>query len=254
MKILLIVNDGMRPDCIEGHRLTKCLKENGSYCMDGRTVMPSVTLPCHMSLFHSVDPSRHGIVTNTYMPQVRPIDGLFEVLEHSDKKCAILYNWEPIRDVARPGSIARSEFIHNRFYGLEDTNKYLCERAKEWLKDGDIDFAFLYLGWVDGAGHDFGWCSEGYMYALNTTCDLVYDLVRELGDKYTIIFTADHGGHERTHGTDLDEDMTIPVFFLGEPFEKVKKLEGVSIKDIAPTIASLMGAKIPMEWEGKVVG
>ena len=40
--------------------------------------MPSVTLPCHMSLFHSVDPDRHGITTNGYVPQVRPIKGMFD--------------------------------------------------------------------------------------------------------------------------------------------------------------------------------
>lgn len=51
----------------------------GSYSLRARTVMPSVTLPCHMSLFHSVDPGRHGILTNTYVPQARPRGGAVRV-------------------------------------------------------------------------------------------------------------------------------------------------------------------------------
>lgn len=59
MKVLLALLDGMRPDSITN-------------VPEAQTVFPSVTLPCHISLFHSVDPDRHGITTNTYTPQVRP--------------------------------------------------------------------------------------------------------------------------------------------------------------------------------------
>ena len=52
-------------------------------------------------------------------------------------------------------------------------------------------------------------------------------------------FTADHGGHDRTHGTDSPEDMTIPFIIKGKDFKAGEKLENVSIKDIAPTVAKL---------------
>ena len=72
-----------------------------------------------------------------------------------------------------------------------------------------------------------------------------------LSEDYTVIITADHGGHDRTHGTDLPEDMTIPLFIMGENFEPGTKLENVSILDIAPTIADVLGAPPDAEWEGK---
>ena len=62
--------------------------------------------------------------------------------------------------------------------------------------------------------------------------------------------TADHGGHGRDHGEDCPEDMTIPMFFYGRCFEKGKQLEGLNLMDLAPTIASLMGANLSREWEG----
>ena len=66
-----------------------------------------------------------------------------------------------------------------------------------------------------------------------------------------VIVTADHGGHDRTHGTPLPEDMTIPVVFCGPKFEKGKTLSGVSIKDIAPTVTALLGVEPDEDWEGK---
>jgi arylsulfatase A-like enzyme len=45
--------------------------------------------------------------------------------------------------------------------------------------------------------------------------------------------------------------MTIPTFFIGPRFTPGKKLEGVSILDLAPTIADVMGVPAADEWEGK---
>lgn len=253
MKVLLILSDGMRPDAVENHPVVKYLKEKGTYCMDARTVMPSVTLPCHMSLFHSVEPDRHGIATNTYVPQVRPVSGLFEQLTAAKKSCAMFYNWEPLRDLSRPGSLCRGVFVSGKANGHEAASRECAESAKAILKNSGIDFAFLYLGWPDEAGHDRGWMSDEYMHALNECCDMVGGIIQELGEEYTIFYTADHGGHGRSHGTEEPEDMTIPIFCLGEPFAPGKAVDGLSIMDIAPTIASLLGAEIPQEWEGKVI-
>lgn len=253
MKVLLILTDGMRPDAIQNNPTVQYLKKNGTFCLNAQTVMPSVTLPAHMSLFHSVDPSRHGITTNVYAPQVRPISGLFEQLAKKGLKCAMFYNWEELRDVSRPGSLCRSVFVSQEKMGIEAATKETFHTAKTMLKGSDIDFAFVYFGWSDEAGHANGWMSPEYLHAVNESCDMAGELIKTLGQDYTIILTADHGGHERMHGTNLPEDMRIPLFFLGKPFVPGKELSGASIKDIAPTIASLLQAEIPSEWEGKII-
>ena len=55
-KVILISVDGMRPDGLQqcGNPFLEELKKTASYTFDARTVIPSVTLPCHMSMFHSV--------------------------------------------------------------------------------------------------------------------------------------------------------------------------------------------------------
>ncbi len=253
MKVLLVVSDGMRPDAVSENDTVKYLMRNGTYSMTAKTVMPSSTLPCHMSMFHSVDPERHGIKTSVYVPQEKPVDGLFEQLDKKGKNCAMFYNWEQLRDVSRPDHLSRSVYVSRRHNGYEKSTREVFDAAMHQLKNSDIDFAFLYLVWPDEEGHDHGWMSERYMYALNECCDMVGKLIEELGDEYVIIYTADHGGHGRGHGTELYEDMTIPMFFLGKPFEAGKETDGLSIKDIAPTVADLLDADIPSEWEGKIV-
>ena len=49
----------------------------------------------------------------------------------------------------------------------------------------------------------------------------------------------------------MDEDMTIPMFFYGTQFVSGKELSGISILDIAPTIADIIGVSPAKEWEGK---
>ncbi|MBQ9921623.1 MAG: hypothetical protein IJO52_05515, partial [Clostridia bacterium] len=61
---------------------------------------------------------------------------------------------------------------------------------------------------------------------------------------------ADHGGHDRCHGADIPEDMTVPLIIKSD-LVKPGKLESSNIRDIAPTVAKILGVNKPVEWEGK---
>jgi len=251
MRVLLILPDGMRPDAIKDMSFVQEYLKNSTYDMNAHTVVPSMTLPCHMSLFHSVDPSRHGTTTNTYTPQVRPIKGLCEVIFESGKTNAFFYNWEEIRDLSRPNSIAHSYFIKGRQFGYDKTNDIVTDAAIDFLSKNHTDFAFLYLGYSDMAGHQHGWMSDEYHEALRNSWENIDKVVSVLPDDYVFIITADHGGHDRIHGTDMPEDMTIPIIIMGKGIEKGKEIKNANIKDIAPTITKLLGIEPDEEWEGK---
>ena len=251
MKTLVVIVDGMRPDALIKTENAKYLLENSKYTLNARTVTPSVTLPCHMSLFHSVDPSRHGTTTNVYTPNVRPINGLCEVLLNARKTCAFFYNWEEIRDLARPNSLAFSYFCKGRLFGYDKANDIITDAAIDYLTKNQTDFAFLYLGYTDMAGHNFGWMSDEYMNAMENSFKNISKLAVALPDDYVIIVTADHGGHDRTHGTELKEDMIIPIMVLCKNEKLELDFTDASIKDIAPTVVKLLGAYPDEEWEGK---
>ena len=251
MRTMLILVDGMRPDSLTNIAAAQRIIARSKSTMTARTVMPSITLPCHLSLFHSVDPTRHGTTTNTYMPQVRPINGLCEVLKNEGKKNAFFFGWHELRDLARPSNLSYSCFIRGAEFGYLKADSYLSDEAIRVLSENSIDFTFLYLGHPDFAGHKFGWMGEEYMESIKTSWDNIEKVINALPDDYTFIITADHGGHNRMHGTELPEDMTTPIIVIGPQAEKIKSLEGASIKDIAPTITAMLGVEADPEWEGK---
>lgn len=233
MKVLLILVDGMRPDALQNIPEAEALLALSSSTLQARTVMPSVTLPCHMSLFHSVGPDRHGTTTNTYAPQVRPVNGLCELLAEHGKHCAFFYNWEPLRDLARPGSLTYSQFCSGSLTDHAASNEWVTEKAIQCLSGSEIDFAFVYLGNVDEVGHRYGWMGEEYNQAVRDSWKNIAQLRAALPE-YTAIVTADHGGHGRSHGTDTEEDMRIPLLLCGGAFTPGSQLENASILDIAP--------------------
>ena len=251
MKVLLILVDGMRPDALKDMKVAQDVISGSAYTMEGKTVFPSVTLPCHMSLFHSVDPSRHGVTTNVYTPQVRPVNGLCEVLYANQKNCAFFYNWEQLRDLSRPKSMAYSCYCSGGHIGYGPANDVVTAAAKAYIAENATDFTFLYLGYPDDAGHKFGWMSDEYYAALENSWNNIQKILSDLPEDYTVIITADHGGHDRMHGTEMPEDMTIPVMIMGDDFAVGQTLQNVNIKDIAPTITKLLGVAPDPEWEGK---
>ena len=251
MKAILILSDGMRPDAVLscGHPFVSRFLDVSAHALDAQTVFPSVTLPCHMSLFHSVKPDRHGVLTNTYTPQVRPVEGLFERLDRFEKRGSLYYTWEELRDLERPGHLTESRYLNQHF--LDNCDKAITEAALQGIQAYSPDFTFLYLGWVDSAGHNFGWMSPEYMQAVSIAWDCIQRVYESLTGDTALLVTADHGGHDRSHGTTLPEDMTIPLFLYGKPFAPGQVLTDASILDIAPTVAALTGITPSPDWEGK---
>lgn len=255
-KVLLILVDGMRPDSILPGGGTEFMDffQSGTYCLKGKTTFPPVTLPCHMSLFHSVDPGRHGTTTNVHMPQVRPINGLIEVLEAAKKKKGFVYTWEQLRDLCTPGKhLDFSWFFRQNIENITQLEYKAVAVAKAYIQEERPDFLFLYLGGVDEWGHHYGWMSQAYLDGVKNAWRCIQKVCEDLPEEYTVIVTADHGGHDRNHGENIPEDMTIPVVCKGRAFEAGRVLEQFDIRDLAPTIAKILNVAPDPEWEGTSV-
>ena len=253
---VLFVIDGMRSDGLQEADTPTLdrLIASGAHTLDAQTVMPSSTLPCHASLFLGVGPERHGITTNAWTPQVRPVPGLTEVIEQAGHRTGFFYNWEPLRDLVRPGALKASFFVKNYREpdGVGDVE--LAELSAGWLRDHPIDFAFVYLGYTDIAGHDHGWMSAPYLAGIANADRCIQKVLDVLPKDGFVIVTSDHGGHEKTHGTDCPEDLTIPLILSGPGIPAGRTIErGVHITDIAPTLTHLLGLETPAEWTGRAI-
>lgn len=253
-KVILISIDGMRPDgamnC--GNPFVKELTKISSYTLKGHSVIPTVTLPCHTSMFYGVPPKRHGILTNTYTPPVRPVPGIAEVLSASQKSCAAFYNWEPIRHVWTSECMKYTSYI--QAYEVDNSDLFLTEQAIALIHKKQPDFLFIHMVETDEkGGHDYGWMSPEYLNQLSNAFSCAEKIFQAAAGQYNIIITADHGGHDRMHGEDCPEDFTIPMFFYGKSFHPGKILEKAGLLDLAPTITALMNVPTPKEWEGQAL-
>ena len=162
----------------------------------------------------------------------------------------MLYGWEPLRDIVKPGILKFSTYINA--YMVESSDTALTDACEKVLDEHKPDFAFLYMVETDEkGGHDNGWMSDEYLRRISIAIDNVKRMIERFGDEYRIIIMADHGGHDRGHGTDMAEDMTVPFFFRGPEFTvgEIGERE-VSLLDIAPTIASVLEIPGAPEWEG----
>jgi bisphosphoglycerate-independent phosphoglycerate mutase (AlkP superfamily) len=93
--------------------------------------------------------------------------------------------------------------------------------------------------------------SDEYLRRISIAIDNVKRIFENFKNEYAIIILADHGGHERSHGSQLPEDMIIPLFFYGYGREIGEIKENISLLDIAPTIADYMGIPAEADWEGQ---
>lgn len=252
--VVLVLIDGLRPDAITP---TNCpalaaLLTRGTYSLQASSVMPCITLPCHMSIFHSVPPTRHGVTSNVWSPMARPLPGLIDVVHASGQRAAFIYNWEPLRNINQPGSLSFSHFRDNVL--TEEGDLINADIAVKVIADDKPDFTFVYFGTVDEVGHASGWLSPEYLAQLAKVDQALQKVLQVLPDDAYILIQSDHGGHDRTHGTPAAEDMTIPWIVAGPGIRSNHALQNpVSLLDTAPTLARLLDITPHPQWEGRCV-
>jgi predicted AlkP superfamily pyrophosphatase or phosphodiesterase len=253
--LLLISFDGTRPDALSPERTPNidAVRRRGAATMQARSVMPTMTLPCHTSVFHSVPPERHGITSNVWSPLARPLPGIIEVAVAGGKRCGAIYNWEQLRDLSRPGNLEYSWCLNTGELDMA-SDEAVADAALGYLVSAAPDFAFVYFGTIDTAGHRDGWMSEGYLNQLNAVDQAFGRLLAALPADTTLLLMSDHGGHERTHGTDRAEDMTIPLIVAGPTIRAGYTIgRETGLLDIAPTIAHLLDLAPAPAWEGRII-
>ncbi len=255
---VLFVVDGLRPDgWQQAHTpVMDRLAAAGASTVAARTVMPSVSLPCHTSLFYGVAPDRHGITTNVWQPPARPTPNLCEVVHAGGRKVLMFFNWSELRDMAPPRFVDESHFFSlGAYHGDADTR--VCAAAVERLRTHDFGFAFVYFGWLDLVGHAEGWMSDAYLECIAETDRALGRVIDVLPSDCLVVVTSDHGGHGKTHGTDDDQDMTIPLILAGPGVAGTpggRTIDApVNIVDIAPTISQRLGLAAPEDWSGRAI-
>ncbi len=251
--VILFLIDGMRPDglSLSNTPVIDKLIESGSSTFSARSVMPSVTLPCITSLFHAVTPETHGIDSNTWKPDAQRPTSLFSAVRSKERKTASICNWEELRDLAPVGSLDTAVYIDNSYDAEGAGDRRISEIAADAIQREHFTLTFVYLGHVDTVGHSKGYMSDEYLKAISIADSCVGAVLESAPENTAAVLLSDHGGHEKTHGADCDEDLLIPVVLKGPGIPAGHTIEHpVSIIDIAPTVMHLLGLDPPAEWAG----
>jgi predicted AlkP superfamily pyrophosphatase or phosphodiesterase len=257
-RAVLIMTDGMRPDAFQQVSTPNLdwLMTNGAHTLSAQSVMPSVTITCHTTMFYSLAPERHGVVREG-QPMKTNGNGLIEQLKAADKHSAFFYNWDALRNMSRVLTLSASFmaniaalYVDGRFVG----DDFVVEHACRELPRNRYDFAFVYFGTIDECGHKFGWMSDEYLRQIEYVDGFIGEVLSVLPEDTTVLVHSDHGGHDHGHGLDIPEDMTIPWIISGPGIKQNYALQSpVSLLDTAPTLARVLGIAPAPEWEGRAI-
>lgn len=259
-KVILVVFDGCRPDALQQAQTPTVdeLWRNGAYTWAARTVVPSWTLPTHMSMFRGVSPQKHGVQENRFQASAAAYPSIMDVAHQAALRTAMFYSWEELRDLSAHGSLDLS-FYRTCAVDRDTVDHIVAEQAIAHLVAVQPDLSLVYFCEADLVGHEFGWMSTAYIAAIERMDHALGCVVEalqkaHLQDSFTWLLLADHGGHDHTHGSDAAEDITIPWIVSGPRIRRGHQLQApVRIVDTAATIAHLLGINTPEVWDGQPV-
>lgn len=266
-RVVIVSWDGAKPSIlralVNGGKLPalKALRDQGAWTWEAQTVVPSLTLPSHVSMLTGVPVALHGVSWNSYRPGAGPVKvpTVFDVAHGAGLVTAMVYGKEKFRHLERPGTLDASEYVKGSAGEVADA-------ALRVIKSGNPDLLFVHFRAPDDAGHDWGWGNERagvppsppYLEAIEQCDAALARLVESLEkdgrwSRTLFILTADHGGHDKTHGSADPEDMTIPWFAAGGMVAVRGPLSlQVHTEDTAATAVAALGLAIPRGWTGKV--
>lgn len=260
--VLVVSVDGLRPDAIAAYGAPTLLRlmREGSYTLTAQTIDPSKTLPSHTSMLTGQPPERHGVLWNnvtTAEDDSIDLPNIFGTARAHGYRTAAFFSKAKFAPLQVRGTLDYSQ-APGGWFGRWSSARTVADVA-DYLEDARPNLLFVHLTDPDAAGHRAGWMTPDYgraVLAADRALSRLIDLAnRAYGDgRFSLIVTADHGGHGTGHGSSDPRDVTIPWIAWGEGV-KPGALEGSAVRtmDTASTVLWLLGIARPEDWAGQVV-
>jgi predicted AlkP superfamily pyrophosphatase or phosphodiesterase len=260
--VVVISVDGLRPDAIDeyGAATLQRLMREGSYSLAASTVFPSKTLPSHTSMLTGLPPERHGVLWNTgATARTNGIDvpSVFSVARAHGYATAAFFSKAKFQPLQTRNTLDYSQAPGGWFSKWSSARTVADVHA--YLGTARPNLLFVHLADPDGAGHRAGWMTDEYGRAVLAADAAVRRLVEIAEDAYgrgrfSLVVTADHGGHGTSHGSHDPRDVTIPWIAWGEGVRPGElRSTAISTMDTASTVLWLLGLNAPADWAGRAV-
>ncbi len=267
--VVIISWDGGKPSVIrqlvkEGKLPTvKALIAEGSYSWTAQTIVPSSTLPSHTSMVTGVTMQKHGVIWNDKFREEEgfvKVPTIFELAKRTGLKTAMVVSKSKLKQFAKPGTLDAEEYVRGDALEVAKVAVKVIEQVKPNLM-------LVHFADPDSAGHGYGWGNEKegvppsqeFLESLQRCDKATGEIVNALKrngqwQQALVIVTADHGGHNKTHGSSDPEDVNIPWIAVGGLATRNGELKRqIKTMDTAATALAALGIKVPNDWDGKPV-
>ncbi|HEU4996838.1 MAG TPA: alkaline phosphatase family protein [Gemmatimonadaceae bacterium] len=260
--VIVISIDGLRPDAIDEFQATTLqrLRREGRYAPSAQTIGLSVTLPSHVSMLSGLSLEQHGVTWNDDEVRQRgyvTAPTVFSLAHSAGFVTAAVFSKTKFHHLEVPSTLDYSRTPRGGFISLFSVGRAVDYLA-DYLDTASPNLVFIHIMDPDQAGHSLGWMSRAYGSAVQHVDRGVERILERAtarfgAGKFTVIVTADHGGHDRTHGTPDPVDTTIPWIVWGAGVQAGDTLTGVRTMDTAATVLWLLGIDAPANITGRPV-
>lgn len=285
-RVILVSVDGLRGDAMAHMPTLSALRDRGLWTDSMRTVLPSLTVPGHLSMLTGRDVSGLGItsndldVGNAMALEINGASTVFAWVHGAGGRSVAVAG----ASLVPPQRLADAQ----RIFGVDTL--IAADLAEESVRGQAVaietgsdrpTLLFVHFSGADLAGHDSGWIVPGATTAAGSDSLAPYYLAAaarvdsaiagiwnvvaadvEAG-RVAFIVTADHGGGHgqhciatpdvpafREHCTGAGGDVRIPFVLVAKGVAHAKLPSSARITQVAPTIAKLLDIWRPKAADG----
>ncbi len=253
--VVIVSFDGGNPTVMRQSAMPTVIAmwREGAGTWNATTIFPSATLMSHASMLTGVEPTRHGIFWNDWWEAKGPVKvpTVFGAAKAHGLTTALFAGKPKFRHLDVPGTLD--------VFALPGKAAAVAEAAAAHIVEHRPALCFVHLTDTDSTGHTYGWGSAEQKRAFADE-DAAVAVLRRAVEKAGIardtvfLLTADHGGHDKTHGSADPADMTIPWIAWGAGVRRGVDLAGpVRTYDTAATALWLLGVPLPPGFQGRPV-
>ncbi|WP_448875136.1 alkaline phosphatase family protein [Desulfobulbus propionicus] len=251
-KLLVVIIDGLYPDtlaCAHVPSLDR-LSKRGVLARYPQTRHPSLTLPDLVSLFTSLPPEEHGVLCNSAVFPSPQAISLFSLLRYRQQNISAFYSSDRLRPLFPMGTLQTGVLINSQ--SIRNVDRELAEQAARHLQREKPDFCLLSLEGASITGTHCGFTSEPYLESVEQADRVVGVIMEHLlfvgaEREYTTLVVGCGGGGSLPH-------RCSPLLLSGPGVAQGLVVEQpVSLLDLTPTMASILGLAPHPDWRGRVL-
>ncbi|RYZ98364.1 MAG: alkaline phosphatase [Sphingobacteriaceae bacterium] len=236
----------------------------GAFKQNARTVLPSSSSSNWSAQILGAGPEITGITSNDWKPDAKHMTpvavnkigrspSIYDILRQQRPQAeqGVVFHWDDY------GRLLQKEMVNH--YEQAATESIAAEKFSEYITAKKPTFALLHLDHVDGAGHGAGHMTPVYLQSIAKADSLIGTVLKAIEqagmkDNTLVMIVADHGGINKGHGGESDEEINIPVIYYGKGVKKGYKIQQpVYQYDVAATVAFVLNLQVPYSWTSRPV-